>query len=128
MKTDRQPLAWLPDGIRPPPFPENARKGTAGRTGRGAGPCRAGWTSPARPGTAPEEKAIAEIRLAAAKEMERLRAESTLSQSELARRMGTKQPNVSRLFKNPGKATLDTLLQALEALGSGVPRQIAALF
>ena len=75
----------------------------------------------------PEEKAVVEIRLAATREMERLRAENPISQEELARRMGTKQPNVSKLFKNPGKATLDTLFRALLALGS-TPKKIAALF
>ncbi|MBQ9343801.1 MAG: XRE family transcriptional regulator [Kiritimatiellae bacterium] len=79
-------------------------------------------------GMTPEEKAVVEIRIAATKEMERLHAESGISQKELARRMGTQQPNVSRLFKNPGKATLDTILQALEALGSAVPRKIASMF
>lgn len=78
-------------------------------------------------GMTPEEKAIVEIRLAATREMERLRAENPISQEELARRMGTKQPNVSKLFKNPGNATLDTLFRALLALGS-TPKKIAALF
>ena len=75
----------------------------------------------------PEEKTLVEIRLAAAREMERLRAENPISQAELARRMGTKQPNVSRLLKYPAKATLDTLFHALLALGS-TPKKIAALF
>lgn len=78
-------------------------------------------------GMTPEEKAVVEIRLAATREMERLRAENPISQEELARRMGTKQPNVSKLFKNPGKATLDTLFRALLALGS-TPKKIASLF
>lgn len=78
-------------------------------------------------GMTPEEKAVVEIRLAATREMERLRAENPISQEELARRMGTKQPNVSKLFKNPGKATLDTLFRALLALGA-TPKKIASLF
>ena len=75
----------------------------------------------------PAEKALVEIRLAATREIARLRAANPVSQAELARRMGTSQPNVSRLLKNPGKATLDTLFLALLALGC-TPRQIAALF
>lgn len=78
-------------------------------------------------GLTPEEKALVEIRLAATRELERLRADSPLSQAELARRMGTCQPNISRLFKNPAKATLDTLFHALLALGA-TPKKIAALF
>lgn len=78
-------------------------------------------------GLTPEEKALVEIRLAATREMERLRMENPISQAELARRMGMKQPNVSRFLKNPAKATLDTIFQALLALGS-TPKKIAALF
>ena len=78
-------------------------------------------------GLTPEEKALVEIRLAATRELERLHARTPISQAELARRMGTRQPNVSRLFKNPAKATLDTLFHALLALGS-TPKKIAALF
>lgn len=68
-------------------------------------------------GMTPEEKAVVEMRLAAKRELERLRAESTVSQAELARRMGTKQPNVSRLFRDLGAASLDTLVKALAAFG-----------
>ena len=78
-------------------------------------------------GLTPEEKALVEIRLAATREMERLRAENPIPQAELARRMGMKQPNVSRLFKNPANATLDSIFLALLALGS-TPKKIAALF
>ena len=68
-------------------------------------------------GLTPEEKAVVEMRLAARRELERLRAESNVSQAELARRMGTKQPNVSRLFRDLGTASLDTLVKALAAFG-----------
>lgn len=78
-------------------------------------------------GLTPAEKALVEIRLAATREMERLRAASSISQAELARRMGTRQPNISRLFKNPDRATLDTIFHALLALGSST-KKIAALF
>ena len=72
------------------------------------------------------EKAIVDARQAAKAELERLRAEGKISQAELARRMGTKQPAVSRLFKSPGRASLETLLRALAALGSDTPRKVAA--
>ena len=68
-------------------------------------------------GMTPEEKEIVEMRIAATKEINRRRRESAVSQAEMARRMGTKQPNVSRFLKNPGAATLDTLVRALLALG-----------
>jgi predicted XRE-type DNA-binding protein len=111
----RKEPAWAACGIKPPPVP-----------GREA----ADWKYVGCadfPGMLPAEKAVLEIRLAATREMEHLRVENPISQEELARRMGTKQPNVSKLFKNPGKATLDTLFRALFALGS-TPRKIAALF
>ena len=68
-------------------------------------------------GMSPEEKEIVEMRIAATKEINRRRREGSVSQTEMARRMGTKQPNVSRLLKNPAGATLDTLVRALLALG-----------
>ena len=71
------------------------------------------------------EKAIVDMRQAAEAELERRRA-GNISQAELARRMGTKQPAVSRLFKNPSRASLETLLRALAALGSDTPRKVAA--
>lgn len=77
-------------------------------------------------GLSDTEKAIVDARLAAEAELERRRAASTVSQAELARRMGTKQPAVSRLFKSPGSASLETLLRALGALGSDTPRKVAA--
>lgn len=72
------------------------------------------------------EKAIVDARQAAKAELARRRAASTVSQAELARRMGTRQPAVSRLFKSPGSASLETLLRALGALGSDTPRKVAA--
>ena len=68
-------------------------------------------------GMTAEEKAVVEMRLAAKREIERLRASSTLSQAELARRMGTKQPNVSRLLRDLGSASLDMLVRLLLAFG-----------
>jgi transcriptional regulator with XRE-family HTH domain len=74
------------------------------------------------------EKAVVDARMAAGAELERRRAANPeLSQSELARRMGTRQPAVSRLFRDPARASLETLVRALIALGAD-RRGIAALF
>ena len=73
----------------------------------------------------PEDRAFVEMRLAAAREVDRLREEQGVSQRELARRMGTKQPTVSRMLKTPSTTTFDALFRALLALGS-TPRKIAA--
>lgn len=77
-------------------------------------------------GLSDAEKALVDARLAAEEKLAAARAASSLSQAELARRMGTKQPAVSRLFKDPARASFDTLLKALAALGSDAPRKVAA--
>ena len=74
----------------------------------------------------PEDRAFVEMRLAATREVDRLREEQGVSQRELARRMGTKQPTVSRMLKTPSSTTFDALFRALLALGS-TPRKIAAV-
>lgn len=73
------------------------------------------------------DRAFVGMRLAAAREVDRLREEQGISQRELAKRMGTGQANVSRMLKTPATSTFDSLLRALLALGSS-PRRIAALF
>lgn len=73
------------------------------------------------------DRAFVGMRLAAAREVDRLREEQGVSQRELAKRMGTGQANVSRMLGSPATSTFDSLLRALLALGS-TPRKIAALF
>lgn len=72
-----------------------------------------------------EEKILSDMQIAAARELERLRAEQGVSQTELARRMGTKQSTVSRTLRSPQTASFDWLFRALIALGA-TPRKIAA--
>ena len=72
-----------------------------------------------------EARAFVEMRLAVAREVDRLREEQGVSQRELARRMGTKQPTVSRMLSEPSSSTFDSLFRALLALGA-TPRKIAA--
>ena len=76
-------------------------------------------------GLSDEDRAFVQMRLAAAREVDRLREEQGVSQRELARRMGTKQPTVSRMLKEPFSSTFDSLFRALLALGA-TPRKIAA--
>ena len=73
------------------------------------------------------ERAVVETRLAAWRAVERLRADSGLTQAELARRMGMKRPNVSRFLRDPESATLDTYARALVALGRP-PQSVVAAF
>lgn len=76
-------------------------------------------------GFSEEEKALSDMQIAAAREIEKLRAEKGVSQAELARRMGSKQPTVSRSLHDPSTATFDWLFRALVALGA-TPRRIAS--
>jgi predicted XRE-type DNA-binding protein len=73
-----------------------------------------------------EERTIVAMRIALSEELDRVRKEKKLSQCELAKILGTKQPGVSRLISNPSSTTLDALIRALLALGA-TTRHIASL-
>lgn len=55
-----------------------------------------------------------------ARELIRLRKQQKLSQSEVARRAGLKQPAVARLESGAVKPTLDTIQRVARALGRQV--------
>ncbi len=55
-------------------------------------------------GMTPEE--IVEMRIDATKIINRRRREAAVSQDEMTRHKGRKNPNISRFFKDPGAATL----------------------
>ena len=73
-----------------------------------------------------EEAALVEMRANLAREVERLRRENSMTQVELAEKMGTKQSGVARMERNPSSSSLDALFKALLKLGA-TPRKIAAL-
>lgn len=77
-------------------------------------------------GLTSEERVIVAMRIALSEELDRVRKEKKLSQSDLAKLLGTKQSGVSRLISNPSSTTLDALIRALLALGA-TTRHIAAL-
>lgn len=77
-------------------------------------------------GLSPAESAMVDMRIRLAREVERLRDEKGITQKALAEGMGTKQPAVARMKRNPSGTTLDSLVRALLVLGS-TPRRIAAL-
>ena len=149
--TSRKPVFFMTDEIKTPPMSVSARREAGflvGRSQETARPLRrhemkgteamdknrikrlekAGWKM-GDFGDAfalsAEDRAFVEMRLAAAREVDRLREEQGVSQRELARRMGTKQPTVSRMLSEPSSTTFDSLFRALLALGS-TPRKIAA--
>ena len=76
-------------------------------------------------GFSDEEKTLMDMQIAAERAVEREMKAKRVSQRELARRMGTKQPTVSRMLAEPASTTFDSLFRALLALGS-TPRKIAA--
>ena len=78
-------------------------------------------------GLSAEDRAFVEMRLAAAREVDRLLARQGISQKELAARMGTRQPSVCRMLRNPAAATFDLLFRALLALGATLRKIAAAL-
>ena len=77
-------------------------------------------------GFSDEEKALMDMQIAAERAIEREMRVKHVSQAELARRMGTKQPAVSRMIRQSGSASFETLFRALLALGA-TPRKIAAI-
>lgn len=89
----------------------------------------AGWTAydDARDwlGFSPEEKAMSDLRIAAARAIGAKAKSAGVSQSELARRMGTRQPAVSRMLRDPSGASFESMFRALIALGA-TRRDIAA--
>jgi predicted XRE-type DNA-binding protein len=78
-------------------------------------------------GLSTPEQEIVSIRVKLAMEVERCRKEQNLTQSDLAKRIGTRQPGVARMVRNPEAATIDSLIKTLLVLGTP-SRKIAALF
>jgi len=76
-------------------------------------------------GFSEEEKAMSDMRIAAARAVEARARAAKVSQRELARRMGTRQPAVSRMLSGAGSPTFETLFRAMLALGAD-RREIAA--
>lgn len=77
-------------------------------------------------GFSAEEKALMDMQIAAERAVEREMRAKHVSQAELARRMGTQQPAVSRMIRQSGSASFETLFRALLALGA-TPRKIASV-
>ncbi len=74
-----------------------------------------------------EESKIVEMRVALAKELEKMRKEKGLTQAELARRVGTKQSGIARMINSPDTSTIDNLVKAMISMGAPVSRIAACL-
>jgi predicted XRE-type DNA-binding protein len=77
-------------------------------------------------GLSNEEKAIVDMRIKFAMEIERVCKDRGITQKELAERIGTRQSGVARMLNYPARVTLDSLIRTLLTLGA-TPRRIAAL-
>ncbi len=71
----------------------------------------------------PEASALVEIKLALSKKL-RQRRESSMTQSELAERLGSSQPRVAMAEAGHGSVSLDLLVRAMLATGA-TPQEIA---
>lgn len=74
----------------------------------------------------PEEAAYLNVKLTLARAVETQRQKIGLSQSALAAKLATRQPNIARLERAPESVTIDALFRALFAMGLS-PRKIATV-
>ena len=65
----------------------------------------------------PEEIAAAELKAAIVAEMVRARKENGITQQELEKRSGVRQPVIARMEKGNTHTQLDTVLKVLAAMG-----------
>ncbi len=77
-------------------------------------------------GMSPEEAAYLHVKLTLARAVEAQRQKVGLSQSALAAKLETRQPNIARLERAPESVSIDALFKALFALGLS-SRKIAAV-
>jgi DNA-binding XRE family transcriptional regulator len=69
-----------------------------------------------------QEASASEARVALAISVNRLRTERAWTQSELAKRVGTGQPNISEIECGDANPTLETLTRLATVFGVGVDR------
>ena len=78
-------------------------------------------------GLSREESQLIDMRVALARELERVRKAKGMTQAELAKRIGTKQSGVARMINTPEASTMDNLVKSLIALGEPVSKIAACL-
>ena len=66
----------------------------------------------------PEESAFVELKLALSTELKDLRQASGLTQTQLARKMGSSQSRVARMEASDPEVTVDLLIRALLSAGA----------
>lgn len=65
------------------------------------------------------EALVAEMKASLARSLRKRRAERKLSQKDLAKRLGSSQSRVSKIEADAPEVSLDLLVRALIAIGSG---------
>jgi DNA-binding XRE family transcriptional regulator len=76
-------------------------------------------------GLTPEEAAFVETRLALSRELRRRRTAQGLSQSDLAKRIGSSQSRIAKAEASDPGVSMDLLVRALFAIGA-TPEDLAA--
>ena len=76
-------------------------------------------------GLSPEEVQLVEMRLALSESLKRRRTEAHLSQTALAKRLGSSQSRIAKMEAADATVSLDLLIRALLALGAS-PRDVAS--
>lgn len=66
----------------------------------------------------PEETALIEMKLGLAYELRRRREAETLTQTQLAERLGTSQSRVAKMEAADGSVSLDLIIKALLVIGA----------
>ena len=76
-------------------------------------------------GLSPEEAQLVEMRLALSESLKARRTRAHLSQTALAKRLGSSQSRVAKMEAADATVSLDLLIRGLLALGAS-PREVAA--
>jgi DNA-binding XRE family transcriptional regulator len=82
---------------------------------------RAGWSVGSASdflGLSADESALVELKLALATNLKKRRRDRGMTQTELAKRLGSSQPRVARMESADRSVTLDLLVRSLLALGA----------
>ncbi len=69
-----------------------------------------------------EERAVVELRLELARSIRERRTASGMTQAELAERLGTTQPRVTKIESAASDVSLDVLIRGFLAVGGRIPR------
>ena len=114
-----KPLVWLHGAIKTPPFSAEARdKVDANKRKRLEA---AGWKVGSTRdflGLSNEEETFVELKVALGTSLRQQRARKKISQSALAKQMGSSQSRIAKMEAGDASVSLDLQVRALVALGT----------